>query len=177
MEESRRSKRGKHVPAIVSQDVGLAEMALMFLPEIQDDYEMKCEGSTEWRGQHAEVVSFVQRQNKTSHTLSFRDQDGVVHPARLKGRAWIKADSGEVIHLESGLMEGVPKTKVRQWYLSADYSPVDFHTQNVKLLLPQTVDAYCDFDDHESIVHHTFSDFMLFSVQTNQNLKDTKKPD
>lgn len=177
VEESRRPKRGKHVPAIVSQDVGLPEMALMFLPEIQGDYAMKCEGSTEWRGQRAQVVGFAQRQNKASHTLSFRDQGGVVHTARLKGRAWIKADSSEVIHLESGLMEGIPNTNVRQWYLSADYAPVEFHTRNIQLLLPQRVDAYCDFDDHQSIVHHTFSDFMLFSVQTNQNVKLEKKPD
>jgi VWFA-related protein len=177
VEESRKPKRGKHVPAIFSQDVGVAEMALMFLPEIQGDYEMKCDGSTEWRGQHADVVSFVQRKDRSSHTLAFRDAKGALHAAKLKGRAWINSDFGEVIHLESGLLEGIPNTKVRQWYLSADYGPVKFNEENIRLLLPQTVDAYCDFDDHRSIVYHTFSDFMLFAVRIVQDVKPSKKPD
>jgi VWFA-related protein len=177
VEESRKPKRGSHIQTVFAQDVGLPEMALMFLPEIQGDYEIKCEGTAEWNGQRADVVSFAQRKDKSSHTLSFRDLKGAVHAARLKGRAWIKADSGEVIHLESGLMEEIPKTKVRHWYLSVDYVSVEFHAQNVHLLLPQTVDAYCDFEDHRTIAYHTFSDFMLFSVQTDQNRRLSKKPD
>jgi hypothetical protein len=49
--------------------------------------------------------------------------------------------------------------------------------QNVQMLLPQTVDACCDFDDHRTIAYHTFTDFMLFSVQTGQNGQPSKKPD
>ena len=44
------------------------------------------------------------------------------------------------------------------------------------LLLPQTVDAYCDFEDHRTIVYHTFTDFMLFSVDTGQTLEKPKNP-
>jgi hypothetical protein len=47
VQESRKAKHRSHLLAIFSQDVGLPEMALMFLPEIQDDYEMSCEGTGE----------------------------------------------------------------------------------------------------------------------------------
>jgi hypothetical protein len=70
----------------------------------------------------------------------------------------------EVLHLESGLTDEMPKARVRHWYLSIDYAPVQFHTQNVRMLLPQTVDAYCDFEDHRTIVYRAFSNFKLFSV-------------
>jgi len=89
-----------------------------------------------------------------------------VYPAKLKGRAWIAVDSGEVLHLESSLTDEMPKVRVRHWYLSIDYAPVQFHTQNVRMLLPQIVDAYCDFEDHRTIVYHAFSNFKLFSVHS-----------
>ena len=176
VQESRQPKRGSRLLTAFTQDIGLPEMALMFLPEIQDDYEMSCEGSAEWNGQRTQVVHFVHRKDKPSHTLSFRDSKGKVYPARLKGRAWIAADSGEVMHMETSLMEEIPGTKVRHWYLSISYAPVQFHAQNVRMLLPQTVDAYCDFEDHRTIVYHTFTDFMLFSVQTDQAIEKPKNP-
>ena len=174
VKESRQPKRGSSLLTAFTQDIGLPEMALMFLPEMQQDFEMTCEGTSEWNAQPAQVVHFVNRKDKPSHTLSFRDGKGNVFPARLRGRAWIDADSGEVIHMESSLTEEIPEAKVRHWYLSINYAPVEFNAQDVRMLLPQTVDAYCDFEDHRTIVHHTFTDFRLFSVQTGQATQDPK---
>jgi VWFA-related protein len=174
--ESRQPNHGSHLLTAFTEDIGLPEMALMFLPEIQGDYEMRCEGTAEWNGQRAQLVHFVHRKDKPSRTLSFRDRKGAVYPARLKGRAWIAADSGEVLHMESSLMEEIPKAKVRHWYLSITYAPVQFHTQGVRMLLPQTVDAYCDFEDHRTIAYHTFTNFMLFSVRTDQAIEKPTNP-
>ena len=168
VQESRRPKRGSRLLTAFTQDIGLPEMALMFLPELQDDYEMSCEGVAEWSGRRTAVVHFVPRKDKPGRTLSFRDSKGKMYPARLKGRAWIAADSGEIMHMETSLMEEIPGTKVRHWYMSISYAPVEFHAQNVRMVLPKTVDAYCDFEDHRTIVYHTFTDFMLFSVDTGQ---------
>lgn len=173
VDESRHPNHGSPLLAAFTQEIGLPEMALMFLPEMRDEYEMSCEGAVEWSGKRTLVVHFVHRKDKPSHTLSFRNSAGAVYPAKLKGRAWIAADSGEVVHMELSLMEEIPKVKVRRWYLSINYAPVQFRTQNVRMLLPQTVDAFCDFEDHRTIVYHTFSDFLLFSVQTDQK---TEKP-
>ena len=164
VQESRQPKRGSRLLPVFTQDVGLPEMALMFLPEIQADYEMTCEGTADWNGRLVHIVHFVNRKDRQAHTLSFRDSKGAVYPARLKGRAWIAAESGEVLHLESSLMEEMSKVKVRHWYLSVDYASVRFHSKNVQMLLPRVVDAYCDFEDHRTIVNHSFSDFRLFSV-------------
>jgi hypothetical protein len=171
VQESRQPKRGSRLLATFTQDIGLPEMALMFLPEIQDDYEMSCEGTAEWNGQRTRIIHFVNRKDKPGHTLSFHDSKGKIFPAKLKGRAWIAVNSGEVLYMETSLLEEIPGTKVRHSYLSISYTPVLFQSRNVRMLLPQTVDAYCDFEDHRTITYHTFTDFMLFSVQTNQAIE------
>jgi hypothetical protein len=130
---------------------------------------MKCDGLVEWKGQRTWVVHFQQRNDRTSHTVLFKAKD-VAYPAKIKGRAWIVQDSGrdsgEVIHVETSLMEPIPAANVRRMYLSIDYAPVQFRTQNVRVWLPQAVDAYGDFGDHRTIVNHTFTNFLLYSVRT-----------
>jgi hypothetical protein len=175
VQESRAPEHGSYAFPASTRDVGLPEIALIFLPNFQGDYEMKCEGTAAWNGQPTWVVHFQQRRDRPSRTLSFSDK-GVVYPAKLKGRAWIAADSGEVMHLETSLMEGIPAMNVLAWYLSIDYAPVQFRTRNVRVWLPQVVDAYCNLGDHRTITYHTFTNFLLFSVQTDQVIEKPKNP-
>ena len=179
VQESRTLERGTRAFPFSIQDVGLPEMALIFLPEFQGDYEMKCEGAADWNGQPTWVVHFQQRNDRPSHTASFRVK-GVDYPAKLKGRAWIfqdtSTDSGQVLHLETSLMEAIPAANVRQMYLSVDYAPVQFRTQNTRVWLPQAADAYGDFGDHYTIAYHTFTNFQLFSVRTDQIIEKPREP-
>jgi hypothetical protein len=175
VQESRNPRHGTRLSPATTQDVGLAEMALIFLPAMQDDYEMNCEATTEWERQSVWLVRFRQRRDKQGHTLSFRG-GSAVYPARLKGRAWITTNSGEVVHMETGLMEEIPAANVRHWYLSVGYAPVQFRTRNVSIWLPQTVDAYGEFDDYRTIVYHTFTNFILSSVQIDQTIEKPREP-
>jgi hypothetical protein len=175
VQENRNPTRGSNLSPVATQDAGLPEMLLIFLPKMQEDYDMSCEGAVEWNGHFTWVVRFRQRRDRPSRTFSFRVEKSV-YPARLEGRAWIASDSGEIVHMETGLMEEVPAVKVRHWSLSIDYAPVQFQTQSIKIWLPQTVDGYCDYGDHRTIVYHTFTDFLLFSVQTDQKIEKPKQP-
>jgi hypothetical protein len=58
----------------------------------------------------------------------------------------------------------------------SNYAPVQFRTLNVRIWLPQAVDAYCNFDDHRAIFYHTFTNFILFSVQTDQRSQEPRGP-
>lgn len=174
-QEKRNLRHGNSLSGLATLDRGLPEMVLIFLPNMRDDYEMRCEGAVESGGQRAWVVRFEQRKDKPGRTYSFR-VDNVVHTARLRGRAWIASDSGQVVHMETGLMEGVPAAGVHQSYLSIDYAPVQFQTQPVRIWLPRFVDGYWDFGDRRTIVYHTFTHFMLFSVETNQKIEKPKQP-
>ena len=177
--ESRMPERGSYDFPASSQDVGLPDMALIFLPNFQSDYEMNCEGAAEWNGEASWVVQFHQRKDRPSRTASFSVR-GVPHPAELKGRAWIARDSGEdsgeVLHLETSLMQAIPAANVRQMYLSIDYAPVQFRTENVRVWLPRAVAAYDDFGDHRAMINHSFTNFLLFSVRTDQRVEKPKSP-
>ena len=158
---------GRPIPP-TSQSIGLPEMALIFLPEIQQNYEMHCGGAVLWQGQAAWLVTLRQRKDRPDHTATFTGSKGDVYPAPLKGRAWIAQDSGEVIHLEIGLMHPVLPVGVMGWFLAIDYAPVKFRTRNVEVWLPQFAETYDDSDYRRTIISHEFSNFMLFSVETKQ---------
>src|SRR5580704_132882 len=168
VQETRTPSRNSYAFPASSEDKGLPEMALIFLPRLQRDYEMTCEGLGMYNGKAAWVIAFHQRADKPAETLSFSGPMITTFQARLKGRAWIAKDSGEVVHLETSLMEAIPMMQVRDWMISIDYGPVQFHSQDVTIWLPQKVDGYCQLDTKRRIVYHDFSDFQLFSVQTKQ---------
>jgi hypothetical protein len=174
--ETRTPEKGTQPFPGSTQDTGLPAMDFIFLPKFQGDYEMKCEGQAKWDGQDAWVVHFQQRPDHVGHTLTYLGRDGV-YSAKLKGRAWIAPETGEVVHLEIAMMEPIPQVHFLNWWLSLDYAPVQFHTQNVRIWLPQTVDAYARYDGYRTMIYHTFANFMLFSVQTQQKIeKPADKP-
>ena len=183
VQENRAPERGSRPLPAGARDVGLPAIALLFLSSFQEDYEMKCEGEAERNGRKTWVVHFQQRANRPSHTAVF-SVNGVAYPAKLKGRAWIVEsssgetlpDAGEVVHLEFSLMDGISAAKVRRMYVSIDYGAVQFRTQKVRFWLPQDVTSYGDFGDHRTIVHHNFTNFLLFSVETDQTVEKPKTP-
>jgi hypothetical protein len=176
IQEVRTPTQGTQPFAASAQDRGLAELALIFLPKLQADYDMKCEGSTTWNGQPAWVVHFQQRPDATPHSFSYSDPAGNVHPARLKGRAWISTANGGVVHLETALMKPIPALGLRNSWFSIDYAPVQFRSYDVRFWLPQTADAYTDFGLRRTIIYHSFANFMVFSVRTKQQVKATANP-
>jgi hypothetical protein len=170
VQENRTPKKGSRTFPAARQDVGLPEIALIFLPDLQSIYEMKCEGATEWKGQAGWVVHFRQRTDRQSHLVLIGG-----YPALLKGRAWIAQDSGEVMHLETALMREIPEIEVKEWFLSIDYAPVRFRAQSVQVWLPQSADSYEDLAVRRIIISHKFSNFLLFSVETNDQIGNPQK--
>jgi hypothetical protein len=162
-----------HLSAIL--DKGLPVLALIFYPALQSDYEMRCEGSTQWNNQTAWVVHFRQIKGKRPRTVTMETATKV-YPLALKGRAWIAADSGQVMHLETNLVKEIPMIELEENAFSVDYAPVKFQSQNVEIWLPQFAVAYTDYAKRRMITEHTFSDFQLFSVQTQQTIQKPKEP-
>jgi hypothetical protein len=167
-----------HLSTIV--DKGLPVLALIFYPTLQGDYEMRCEGFTQWNSRPAWVIYFRQVDGMRPRTLSMTSAVSTF-PVSLKGRAWIAVDSGEVMHLETNLVKGIPIIDLHANAVSIDYAPVAFPSRNLELWLPKSAVAYTDYSKRRTIIEHTFSDFQLFSVDTQQvigkpkELKDPKE--
>lgn len=129
VEETRTPVKGTQLFPASGRDTGLPGLAFIFLPTVQSDYDMKCEGESERNGRPAA--------GRTSGPpLVLHRQLRRAHVAKVKGRAWISADSAYVVHLENALMQGIPGTGVRDSWFSIDYGPVQFHSQNVSVWLP-----------------------------------------
>ncbi len=163
---------GQSAPAIDS--TGLAAFALVFHPYYTGDFVMACEGRTDWRGRAAWQVRFAQRPDVTP-----RFQDFVVPPKRVvvkhKGHAWIDAESFQVLHMDVDLVEPIPQIRLRTQHLSIDYHPVQFVQRKIELWLPEKVDMYVDLHSRRYRFQHDFSNYLLFSVETSQDLKEPPK--
>ncbi len=172
VDERRRINRGSP-SSIAAESHGLPEMALLFLPALQPDYDIKCDGQVDREGKPAWLVEFRQRPDRQSRTFGITSLKGHF-PAQLYGRAWLAADSGEILHLEAGIMHPLPAIKMYHLYFSINYAPVQFQSRNIRVWLPQIADVYYDYGELNTVVHHTFSDFLLFSVDTDQKVASPK---
>jgi tetratricopeptide (TPR) repeat protein len=160
-------KGGRSFPAS-GQDTGEVTLELIFRPEMQTDYEMSCEGRDPWKGQEAWVIRFQQRKDKPRRTMRFQIPGGETG-VMLKGRAWIGVESGQVLHMESNLMQDLPQVGLRSGALAVDYAPVEIRSRKLQLWLPQEVEAFWEFGTYRLILLHTFRDFKLFTVETEEN--------
>jgi hypothetical protein len=160
-------------------DSGLTVLALIFHPEYAGGYEMRCEGQTQYRGQTAWVIHFQQRPGKPAITREFTTETGH-YPAKLKGRAWIAADTGQVVRLETNLEQWISAMHLKSEAISIDYGPVKFHSRDATLWLPLSASVYSDFilasppgsamatsdapQDRRYYAQYNFSDYQIFSV-------------
>ena len=90
--------------------------------------------------------------------------------AKLKGRAWIAADTYQVEHLEEDLLEPIPQVGLAKEHIATDYRPVAFPTHKLQFWLPERVDLYVDYRGRHLYQNHRLSDFLLFSVDVEQNI-------
>ena len=169
-QEYRNPAKGGHTFPSSTQDVGLVAMALIFLPGLQSDYEMTCEGLIKWREKPAYLIRFAQRKDKPGRTLRIRSDKGT-YPVMLRGRAWISAENAQVLHMEIKSMEPIHAYKLRSATIAIDYGAVEIHSLNIEMWLPHTIDAYWEYETYRVILLHTFTNFQVFSVDTLERVK------
>src|SRR5208283_384902 len=131
-------------------------------------------GMSQWDNRPAWIVHFRQVDGTRPRTLTMTNASSTF-PVSLKGRAWIAVDSGEIMHLETNLLKAIPIIDLRANAVSIDYAPVAFPSRNLELWLPKSAVAYTEYGKRRTIIEHTFSDFQLFSVQTQQVIEKPKE--
>lgn len=160
------------------QDTGVAALALAFDPMIQPDLDWKCEGLGTWDNQSAWVIHFEQKEHAPNVLAWFT---GPMHSVALplKGRAWVSANTSEVLHLDTDLVKEIKPIDLKREHFSIDYAPVSFSAHNMQLWLPVNVDSYIQYEGHFLHYYHHFSDFKLFWVGASQQIsapKEAEKP-
>jgi hypothetical protein len=97
---------------------------------------------------------------------------GREYPVSLKGRAWISADTFQIVRLESDLMGPIKEIQLLSEHQAVDYAPVRFPKSKAQLWLPQNAEIYFDFRKHRYFRRHSFNHFLLFSVDTEEKRKE-----
>jgi hypothetical protein len=98
-----------------------------------------------------------------------------VYRVNLRGRAWILADSFQVARLETDLMDSIPKLRLHLEHQNIEYSPVKSPTEEVQLWLPSSAELYMNFLGRRFHRKHVFTDFKIFSVDSQNRIGDPKK--
>jgi len=157
---------------------GFAALALVFHPHMRDNFEMKCEGLGDWRGQPSWLVRFQQREDRPSRIHSYK-VGTQIHPVNLKGRAWITAGKFQIVRIEAELISPMPEIQLLSEHQVVEYGPVPFARKNTTLWLPKSAEIYFDFRHHRYYRRHSFDHYMLFAVDSDEKRKEpqNKPPD
>jgi Flp pilus assembly protein TadD len=143
-------------------DTGSPVLAFAFHPIFANDFDWKCEGLGEWRGQPAWVIRFRQRPDRPTSRLHGFATLTADYPLPLKGLAWVAANGNRVLRLETDMLKPLEPAQLMREHFAIDYQPVAFHTHNVRLWLPGDVDTYVEYRGHAYHHYHHFSRFELF---------------
>jgi tetratricopeptide (TPR) repeat protein len=154
---------------------GLQDLALIFHPVIRNDFQMSCEGLGKWRGQPTWVVYFRQRPDRPKRIRSY-EAGGRLFSVGLKGRAWISADSLQIVRMEADLISPVSEVGLESEEDVIEYGPVGFQSKKTELWLPVTADIYFSFHRKPYRRHHDFTNYQLFSVGSTQKISAPKIP-
>jgi len=154
--------------------VGTPSLVLVFHPRYVNNFKMQCEGLGQWHGQPAWQVRFEQRADRPNLTYSF-SVDRTTYAVNLRGRAWILAGSYQVARLETDLVQSVPKIRLRLDHQSVEYRPLKTSAKNLQLWLPSSTELYMDFRGRRFYRKHSFTDFKIFSVDTQYKVSDPKE--
>lgn len=148
---------------------GLPAMALLFHPTLAPDFNFTCEGLGFWEGRPAWRIRFEQRKDRPNRMRDYVVKN-VHYPVPIEGRAYIDAATLQVVRLETQLAEPVEKIALTVERFAINYAPVQFHTDAEELWLPQTAELYVEQKGHRYYREHSFKNFQIFAVDTNQKV-------
>jgi tetratricopeptide (TPR) repeat protein len=157
------------------QTLGLPALVLLFHPKISENYEMICEGLTKVHGEAAWQVHFRQRPDKPNVMKSYRvGLNGPSFPVAIKGRAWISADTYQIMRLETDLVAPLPQIRLVADHSAIEYGLVHFRERDIDMWLPTSADIYYDWKGRRAHRRHAFSNYLLFSVDEKQHISQPK---
>ena len=173
VEDSRAGSGSSAIPPL--RAAGLAATALIFHPQLIHDFDMACEGQGNLNGKPLWKIHFTQKPSVPPRFQSMR-VNNKLYDVKLKGRAWIAPENFEIEHIDTDLLEPIPQIRLFTEHASIEYGPVRFKTGNLRIWLPQGAEFYLDVGGRRFFNHHRLSNFVVFSVDTQQEIKDPDLP-
>lgn len=152
-------------------DTGTAAFALIFHPLHIGNLEIRCEGLSDMQSSPAWQLRFQESPDPAKSFSVVRIGRSLYLP-RLKGRAWIATDNNEVLRIDTDLVSPISEIDLQVEHLSIVYASVEFRTRQLRLRLPESASLYIGYRGHRYKRVHNFSQFQLFWVESDQNIKE-----
>jgi Tfp pilus assembly protein PilF len=156
--------------------LGLSSLVMIFHPAYRDEYKFTCEGLTRWHDAPAWQVHFRQRPDKPARLREYRVRNHG-YEVWLRGRAWISADTFQIVSLETDIVGPIPRIRLKSEHIAIEYKPVQFHRRREQLWLPESAEIFLDFDGHRVHRRHQFSNYLLFAVDDTQQISNPSVAD
>lgn len=154
---------------------GLPALVLVFHPYYATNYDMVCEGLARTSRGLAWQIHFRQQLDKTNGIKSYQlGMNGPNYQVRLKGRAWISAESYDIIRLESSLVAPVPQIRLLADHTVIEYGPVNFRQANTTLWLPKSAEVHFAWLGRRIHRRHEFNNYLLFGIDDQQRINAPK---
>lgn len=173
IKEYRAARAAPYHPSVV--DTGTAIFALIFHASHLRSFDFRCEGLSHLRGSPVWQLRFEENADPNESFQAIR-VGGAVYLPRLKGRAWIATDGYDVLRIETDLVSPIPRIDFGREHVIINYAPVEFRNHSVRLWLPENAQVYISYRKHRYELVHTFSHFQLFSVDSEQAVKEPPAP-
>jgi tetratricopeptide (TPR) repeat protein len=154
---------------------GLPALVLIFHPNYAQNFAISCEGLARRKSGPAWQMYFRQRLDKPNIIRTYKvGVEGQVHPVALKGRAWVAADSFQIVRLETDLIDPLPQIRLVADHATIEYGPVHFQSRDQDMWLPQNAEVHYDWRGRRSHRRHSFVNYLLFSVDDKQQISEPK---
>jgi tetratricopeptide (TPR) repeat protein len=154
---------------------GLPALVLIFHPYYAPNYEMSCEGLARTTQGLAWQVHFRQKPGKPNAIKTYQlGIDGPSYSVALKGRAWISADTYQILRMETDIVAPIPEIKLLAEHTAVEYGPVRFQKAGVNLWVPESAEVYFAWRGHQVHRRHSFSNYLLFGIDENQRISAPK---
>jgi len=150
---------------------GLPALVLIFHPYYAPSYEMTCEGLARANNALVWQIHFRQKPDKPNELKTYQSGiSGASHSVSLKGRAWISADSYQIVRMETDLVVPVPQIQLLAEHTAIEYGPVKFREGDVNLWLPLSAEVHFSWRKQQVHRRHSFDHYMLFRVDDKQHM-------
>jgi hypothetical protein len=163
----------KQLPMLVTN--GFSTLLLVFHPYYSGAFEFEPGAEETVDGVQALTVHFKHiRGQRSLAALSLRNRE---FPLELKGTAWLDKNTGQVLKMESTLIDDMSDIGLRSLNVHVDYRYIQLGKNNASLTLPvlATVEVMTPRQHWRNT--HKFSDYKVFGAEAEQDPNVKVKPD
>jgi len=158
--------RKKDISMLLSN--GFGTLFLVFHPYYAGSFEFTDAGSEMLEGHNARKVHFVHTRNTRSiAALALRGRE---YPLELSGDAWVDPETGNILHMETGIGSTLEDVGMKTLQSSVRFAPIAFSKDETVYWFPSEAVVEVETPRQHWRNTHRFNGYKQFSVTTEEHV-------